>query len=423
MANFPFHSSIEFKGDFPIINLIPQKGTAFPSSPYDGQLFYRTDQGKLYQYVSLTSTWESVSGSINTINGTAPIVATTSGDTVTISINLATSSSDGAMPAADKAKLDNATSSGTANTLVLRDTNGDATFNMLTITGSPTNATDVATVAYVDAAVTSISWLDPAEFIQSTASDDPGVLTAGKRYVITNTASLHTSFQGITGLGNGDVIEYNGSGWDIIYDASVEGEGGVIYVKATNTTGDYLGDIAYRYNGTNWVEFFNVTVNSTGNGLYESNGAIHVGAGDNSITINPDDIVVNVDNVTLETDPTNGVQVKDGGITYAKINSSVFDNTIVGSGTTFGVANYTVVSGTTVARVYKQTGLSIGGANLSDRQKTITHNLNNTVPEVILKDATTGEKFLASITYNDANNITIEVGSTTAYTIDVSVIG
>jgi len=421
MPNFPFHNSIELLSGATIINARIHNGTSFPGSPYEGQLFFRTDQDKLYIYDG--ASWLDVTGGIQSVTGTAPIVATTSGSTVDISITDATPSASGAMPAADKAKLDAATSSATASTLVLRDSNGDAVFNMLTITGTPTNATDVATVAYVDAAITNISWLDPAEFIQADATDDPGTLTAGKRYVITNISSLHTSFQGISGLGNGDVIEYNGSGWDIVYDASVEGEGGVIYVKATNPSGTYLGNIAYRFNGTNWVEFFNVTVNSTGTGLYESGGAIHIGAADDSITLNADDIAVNVDNSTLEVAVGVGLRVKAGGITHNEIAASAFDSTIVDNGSNFGVANYTPVAGTTVSRVYQQTGVSIGGVNASDRTKTITHNLNNPAPVVVLKDSTTGNQFFTSVTYNDANNVTIEVLDTTAFTMDVIIVG
>lgn len=56
----------------------------------------------------------------------------------------ATTAAQGAMPAADKAKLDNATSVSIADRLVLRDTNGRASV------ADPAAATDVATKGYVD---------------------------------------------------------------------------------------------------------------------------------------------------------------------------------------------------------------------------------------------------------------------------------
>lgn len=79
----------------------------------------------------------------------------------------ATSGAAGKMSAADKAKLDNATASGTPSTLVLRDSSGNATFNSLaltlgTISSAPTNPTDIANKAYVDAGAAGLTVKTPA---------------------------------------------------------------------------------------------------------------------------------------------------------------------------------------------------------------------------------------------------------------------
>src|SRR5204863_1162883 len=46
-----------------------------------------------------------------------------------------------------------ATSANTSNAIVARDASGNFTTNMITIAGTTTNATDVATKAYVDSTV------------------------------------------------------------------------------------------------------------------------------------------------------------------------------------------------------------------------------------------------------------------------------
>lgn len=67
---------------------------------------------------------------------------------------VATGSVNGLMSAADKAKLDAATSAGTASVIVMRDINGNLN------TGTPTAATHGANKSYVDAAVgTDTGWL------------------------------------------------------------------------------------------------------------------------------------------------------------------------------------------------------------------------------------------------------------------------
>lgn len=60
---------------------------------------------------------------------------------------LATSGANGAMPAADKAKLDAATTAATASTIAMRTTGGRL------IVGTPTGTTDATTKAYVDTSV------------------------------------------------------------------------------------------------------------------------------------------------------------------------------------------------------------------------------------------------------------------------------
>lgn len=63
-------------------------------------------------------------GTVTSVSGTAPI-ASSGGNTPTISITPATGSAAGSMSATDKAKLDAATAANNANTVVMRDASGN----------------------------------------------------------------------------------------------------------------------------------------------------------------------------------------------------------------------------------------------------------------------------------------------------------
>jgi hypothetical protein len=46
--------------------LVPPQGTSFPSSPQDGEIFWRTDQNVLYRYNLATTSWVAVSAALPT---------------------------------------------------------------------------------------------------------------------------------------------------------------------------------------------------------------------------------------------------------------------------------------------------------------------------------------------------------------------
>lgn len=106
---------------------------------------------------------------------------------------VATSSANGLMPAADKAKMDAATSSGTASTLLLRDTGGSATLNTLIVSSAPSNVAHATRKDYVDTAVA--LKLDKAAVNMSTAQDLNTYVTSGDWNVAANaTASGGTNY-------------------------------------------------------------------------------------------------------------------------------------------------------------------------------------------------------------------------------------
>ena len=124
--------------------------------------------------------------------------------------------------------------------------NLDAQGNKITSLGAGTAGGDAVNLTQLQAAVQGLSWGAPVIAIQTDASLDPGATpTTGDRYIIEDSASLHANFGTITGVGDDDVVEYDGADFIVDFDASVEGEGETVYNKATNSS--------YTFNGTAWV--------------------------------------------------------------------------------------------------------------------------------------------------------------------------
>jgi hypothetical protein len=120
--------------------------SADPSSNlFEGWVYYNTTTDTLRIYAN--GEWRTLINSVSSGGSSSVAVTITeSNGAVTVTPNLATSSTAGVMSSTDKAKLDNATSEATASRLVIRDENGQAKF------GTPTDDAHAATKGYVDAA-------------------------------------------------------------------------------------------------------------------------------------------------------------------------------------------------------------------------------------------------------------------------------
>ena len=121
-----------------------------PSSDnFEGRLIYNSTEKTIKVYTG--SAWRKMlHGITSTGDQSEALTISEANGAVTIQPNLATSSNDGVMSAAEKAKLDASTATETANTLVLRDANGR--FKAAT----PSADLDVANKGYVDAARTGL---------------------------------------------------------------------------------------------------------------------------------------------------------------------------------------------------------------------------------------------------------------------------
>jgi hypothetical protein len=110
-------------GNNEIRNVLLQQLASDPS-PLEALIYYNTTSHEVRYYNG--TAWVSLTaggGSVTAVTGTAPIVSS-GGSTPAISITAATGSAPGSMSAADKTKLDAATSSPSASTLALRDGSG-----------------------------------------------------------------------------------------------------------------------------------------------------------------------------------------------------------------------------------------------------------------------------------------------------------
>lgn len=144
-----------------------------------------------------------------------------------------------------------------ASNKIIRFT-GSGTAGLLDFVDEDNMASDSATAvasqqsikAYVDAQISSITptvnWVADVNNIQTDNTLDPGATpTTGDRYILTDTANLHANFGTITGVGDNDIVQYNGSAFVIATNISDVGEGVFAWNAANNNV--------YQFNGTAWV--------------------------------------------------------------------------------------------------------------------------------------------------------------------------
>lgn len=125
--------------------------------------------------------------------------------------------------------------------------NLDAANYRITNLGSPSGGTDAVSKNYVDARLQGFDWQAAVDGVQEDASLDPGATPdTGARYILRDSGSLHANFGSIAGVGDNDIVEFDGEDWIVAYDVSVKGEGASVYDRTSNKN--------YTYNGTAWVD-------------------------------------------------------------------------------------------------------------------------------------------------------------------------
>ena len=296
MASKKFFTHIDLNSN-EIQNVVIQKLASDPGSPVEGQIWLNTTANKLRARINGVT--KDIQGDIESISAGSSKVSVTNGNGPDVTIDVVV------------AQL---------------------------INDSGTSSSDLWSASkiqsQIDQAVAGLDFQADVLDIQVDATLDPGASpTTGDRYLITNSASLHANFGTITGVADDDIVEYDGANFVVAYDVSTEGEGALVWDRASNTF--------QRYDGTAWTEFGGLSGVTAGTGLTKSGNTINAVGGD-GIVVNADELEVDPDNVTVELSATDGngkVRVKDGGISTAKIaddavNAAKINSDVAGDGLT-----------------------------------------------------------------------------------------
>jgi hypothetical protein len=287
----------------------------------------------------------------------------------------------------------------------------------------------------IDAAIVGLDFQADVLDVQIDATLDPGASpTTGDRYIITNSASLNANFGTITGVADGDIVEYDGANFVVQYDVSVQGEGALAWDRNSNTW--------QQWNGTSWSEFGGLSGVTAGDGLSKSANTLNVGAGNGIsvaadtvaaladttgganlatvIDVNANGIAVKIDSSTISENGSNQLYVPAQGITETELNTSV-----AGTGLTGGNGTPLALTGDVVRWTYTNvtgTGTATSGthAYVSATATAYTYNLPaspdaNTIVQVFLADDTN------TLTVSgNGNNVAI---GTTGTTLDLTIAG
>lgn len=251
--------------------------------------------------------------------------------------------------------------------------NGNLNFQgTSTVTGlsSPVSASDAVTKGYFDAAMVGLDFQADVNGVQVDNTLDPGASPAtGDRYIIKDSANLNANFGTIAGVGDGDIVEYNGSAFIVVYDVSVQGSGALCWDSSSST---------WQYYNTTWNEFGGLDALTAGTGLIKSGNTLHVNLGAGIKELPTDEVGLDLranaglflteDGSTSSTNAgaqlaillngstlnlsANGIKVSSAGISEVELSTSVAGNGITGgAGTALSVVADTgiSVSGTGVA--------------------------------------------------------------------------
>jgi hypothetical protein len=135
---------------------MPIGGTTPPAPPVNQVSFYAKADKRFYMQDDSGAEVKILTNetTLSSLTVQAPLL-TTGTSTPTLSIANVTTTVNGAMIAADKIKLNNATNNNTANTLVSRDSLGNFSANEITATTFNGIATNVSTIPVLTGAITS----------------------------------------------------------------------------------------------------------------------------------------------------------------------------------------------------------------------------------------------------------------------------
>lgn len=210
-----------------------------------------------------------------------------------------------------------------------------------------TSATDAVNKGQLDAALAGLDFQPDVFGVQIDATLVPEAVL-GRRYVITNAAALADEFGTIDGLVNNDIVEYDGTEFQVVYSVAVSGPGAITWNRSDSVFW-YFGASAWSaFGGMSGVEA-GVGLAKTGNvlsvelgagigqlpsnevgldlrdasGLFLTEDGIAASTGSNA------QLAIRLAGGSLELD-VNGLQIADAGVTAAHIAASAIGNGLDG---------------------------------------------------------------------------------------------
>lgn len=214
----------------------------------------------------------------------------------------------------------------------------------LTNLASPVNPGDAAPKSYVDAALAGLDFQPDVDAVVADANTTaPGVglpaAALGQRYILeSNTGTLNAAWGTIVGVGDNDIVEYDGTDWFVAYDVSAQGEGALVWDRDLN--------VFVRWDGVSWEEFGGLAGVTAGAGLIKTGNVLDIELDTDAglefdVPGDAGKLRARVDGVTIERH-SGGLRVvaggidtnelADNGVTEAKLNASVAGNGLTGGG-------------------------------------------------------------------------------------------
>jgi hypothetical protein len=302
VTNLDLNQNQLIKGTFEVLASEPN------TNLFDGRLIFDSTEGVIKVYDITASAWRKMVTGVTAAGAqSSALTINEANGVVTITPNLATSSSAGLMSASDYTKLADATAEATVGKLVIRDGSGRAKF------ATPNDAADAATKGYVDSVRTGLdvkasvraattATVNLATEVQNGSIIDAVTLATGNRILIKN--------QGIDGAAHVDngIYTVNATGAPTrALDFDENGEvtpGAFTFVEEGTSNGD-----------SGWVVATNGTINVgvTGIQFTQFSGTGQIVAG-SALSKDGSTLNVNVDDTTIYVDGNDELAVKSSAL-------------------------------------------------------------------------------------------------------------
>lgn len=198
----------------------------------------------------------------------------------------------------------------TANRALISDASGFITASSVTNTelGYVSGVTSAiqTQIDNLTSTINNFEWQESALDYVTDNTAAPATETTGHRYVLSHDGGVpHANYDGASA---GDIVEFNGTTWDAVTPTA-----GTFIAVDDDNSGLYL------WGGSSWsFKSFEATTASTGLTKVGFDVRLDATAAGDGLGFTTGVLNVNVDDSTIET-ATDALQVKDGGITNAKI--------------------------------------------------------------------------------------------------------